>query len=366
MNDYSVPSGDLMGVNQVFKSEVSRVLEVGSLVGGDFVSGFEDQFAQYLGSKHVVSVASGMDALILSLTALEIPKNSKVLVSNNAGGYASLAAISAGFQPVFCDIEASGYLLDTSELDKWSGQVNAIIATHLYGKMLNMSSISKWAKANHVRVIEDCAQAIGAIENGKRAGTFGDVGCFSFYPTKNLGGIGDGGAISTSNSDIAERIRKLANYGWGSRYDIQIPGGRNSRLDAINAAVLARKLLCLDENNSARRKILKRYISEFKNINFMIDNDVADSHVGHLASARVANPGKFLEFCKSNGVQITRHYPHQDSDQKGLNSGEIEVNTPRAKLHCEEVVNLPIYPELTEAQISKVIETVLGWYESGN
>lgn len=366
MIKYSVPSGDLAGLNKAYASVVTRVLEVGSLVGGNLVSEFENHFAQYLGSRHVVSVASGMDALILSLTALNLPKNSKILVANNAGGYASLASISAGFEPVFCDIEPSGYLLDTSELYKWNGQVNAIIATHLYGKMLNMSLISKWAMENGVRVIEDCAQAVGSVENGKRAGTFGDVGCFSFYPTKNLGGIGDGGAVSTSNPEIAERLRMLANYGWGSRYNIEIAGGRNSRLDAINAAVLSSKLPQLDDKNIVRRKILKHYITEFRNIDFMIDKIVDESHVGHLASARVLNPEEFQEFCKNRGVQVTRHYPFQDSDQKGLLIGAVGINTPRAKLHCEEVVNLPIYPELTERQLSKVVETVLEWYERTN
>jgi len=363
LNNYSVPSGDLREVNLKYASEINRVLEVGSFIGGDFVSDFENRLSNYLGSNYVISVASGMDALILSLSSLGLPPKSRVLVANNAGGYASLAAISAGFEPVYCDIEPSGFLLDTNELNKWNGQVKAIIATHLYGKMLDMSIISKWAQENEVRIIEDCAQAIGALQNGKRAGTFGEVGCFSFYPSKNLGGIGDGGAISTSDPEIAERLRKLANYGWGSRYKIDLAGGRNSRLDAVNAVVLSGKLPNLDENNGTRRRILSRYIEEFKNYSFMIDKNATDSHVGHLASGRVANPEGFIEFCKNRGVQVSRHYPHLDSDQRGLFAGEAEVNTPFAAGHCAEVVNLPIYPGLQEKQVDKVISTVLAWHE---
>lgn len=165
-----MPSGDLKGKNLEYELEIKRVLEGGNLIGGEFVSGFESKLAAYLSTKCVISVASGMDALILSLTALDLPKSSNVLVVNNGGGYASLAVKSVGLVPVFSDIDPFGYLLDLNNLIDWNNRVSAIIVTHLYGKMVEMKPVLRWAKENNVKIIEDCAQAIGANEKGKMAG----------------------------------------------------------------------------------------------------------------------------------------------------------------------------------------------------
>lgn len=364
MNHSLVPSGDLAGVNSIYLDEIKEVLVNGTLVGGKYVEKFESNLAFYLNSDHVISTASGMDALILALTSLDLPKKSNVLVANNGGGYASLAVVSAGLNPVFADIESDGYLLCLNDLTKWTDNVSAVIATHLYGKMLNMKKLIDWAKAKDIYVIEDCAQAIGAKQQGKKSGTFGDIGCFSFYPTKNLGGLGDGGAVTTSNSQLAAKIRKLANYGWNGRYNIEVVNGRNSRLDAINAVVLNKKLEQLDSENEKRRKILNKYIEELKPFSIMLDRILDESHVAHLATGTVDKASSLIDFCGERGIQITRHYPILDSDQTGLHVSNEGVHTPKAKNHCEKVVNLPIYPNLKLDQQELVISAVIGWSKS--
>ncbi len=361
MSHTSVPSGDLAGVNSIYSSEIEEVLSNGALIGGKYVEKFESNLASYLGSDHVISTASGMDALILALISLDLPKKSNVLVVNNGGGYASLAVVSAGLNPIFADIESDGYLLCLNNLPKWSGKVSAVVATHLYGKMLNMEKLIHWAKAEDIYVIEDCAQAIGAEQQGKKSGTFGHIGCFSFYPTKNLGGIGDGGAVTTSNSQIAAKIRKLANYGWNGRYNIEVLNGRNSRLDAINAVVLNKKLEQLDSENEKRRKVLNKYIKDLKPFSIMLDRSLDESHVAHLATGQVDKASSLIDFCGERGIQITRHYPILDSDQNGLRTSNENVDTPKAKNHCEKVVNLPIYPNLKLHQQESVISAVIEW-----
>ena len=361
MSNNSVPSGDLAEVNSIYLKEIEEVLFNGALIGGKYVEKFESNLASYLNADHVISTASGMDALILALTSLDLPKKSNVLVVNNGGGYASLAVVSAGLNPIFADIESDGYLLCLNDLTKWSDKVSAVVATHLYGKMLNMEKLIDWAKAQDIYVIEDCAQAIGAEQQGKKSGTFGDIGCFSFYPTKNLGGIGDGGAVTTSNSQLAAKIRKLANYGWNGRYNIEVLNGRNSRLDAINAVVLNKKLEQLDSENQKRREILSKYIEALKPFSVMLDRSLDKSHVAHLATGQVDNVRSLVDFCGERGIQITRHYPILDSDQNGLCASKESVDTPKARNHCEKVVNLPIYPNLKVDQQESVISAVVEW-----
>ena len=345
MSHTSVPSGDLAEVNSIYLKEIEEVLFNGALIGGKYVEKFERNLASYLNSDHVISTASGMDALILALTSLDLPKKSNVLVVNNGGGYASLAVVSAGLNPVFADIESDGYLLCLNDLTRWSDKVSAVVATHLYGKMLNMEQLIDWAKAKGVYVIEDCAQAIGAKQQGKKSGTFGDIGCFSFYPTKNLGGIGDGGAVTTSNSHLAAKIRKLANYGWNGRYNIE----------------LNKKLEQLDSENEKRRTILNKYIKELKPFSIMLDRSLDESHVAHLATGQVDKVSSLVDFCGERGIQISRHYPILDSDQNGLCASNESVDTPKARNHCEKVVNLPIYPNLKVDQQESVISAVVEW-----
>ena len=366
-NKWLVPSGNLSLENSRYSSNILEVLESGELIGGRFVEKFEKELAVYLGVNYVISTASGTDSLILALLSLEIPSNSKIAVANNAGGYASLAALSAGMTPIFCDVSENSGLIDLQSLEKLECVPDVLIITHLYGQMLDMKEITNWTGKNEVILIEDCAQAMGAKFGDKYAGTFGEIGCFSFYPTKNLGGIGDGGAIVSNSGKFADRIRLLKQYGWKEKYNSEIDKGRNSRLDAINASVLSAKLKSLELQNITRRNILNAYIQAIPKENFLIDGELDEKHVAHLAVLRVNEPNTFIKFFANNSIQIARHYPFPDSTQKGLNFKSSRVDTPNTVILCKSVVSLPLFPELTNIQIELVANTLFQWHrEFGN
>lgn len=363
-SNFVVPAGNLAGQNSEYLGAISDQLKSGSLIGGMAVSNFEKNLATYLNSSHVLSLASGMDALIIGLTALNLPPMSKVLVADNAGGYSSLAVLSAGHMPIFCDVNPTDFEINLDFATQFSDEIQAVVVTHLYGRMADMNAISAWAKDNEIKVIEDCAQAIGARQGQKQAGTFGDLGTFSFYPTKNLGGIGDGGAICTDNELYAERINKLRQYGWKHRYNISEKFARNSRLDSINAAVLDVKLKKLDEANTRRREILSKYISSFPSGTFFQDRTVALDNVAHLSVGVCENPAQMIEFFDQEGVELTRHYPIPDSLQEGLNYLGVDRATPTSHRLCKQVVSLPIYPWLTDDQVNLVCNVAEKWSAS--
>jgi dTDP-4-amino-4,6-dideoxygalactose transaminase len=359
--ELTVPFGALARVNDQYISNIAGVLDSGKLVGGEYVEEFEEKFATYVGSDHCVSVASGMDALQLGIQALELPPRSKVCVVDIGGGYASLAVLSSGHIPVFCDINPLTSTLDFTKMKESNVKPAAIIVTHLYGQINYDEDFFMWAQEQEIFIIEDCAQASGAKLDGKMAGTFGILSCFSFYPTKNLGGIGDGGAICTSQPQVATKLKQLKNYGWGERYNIQINGGRNSRLDAINAAVLLEKLKILDNENSRRRTIFEIYREADSRQEFFPDFSRTEDFVAHLAVGRALDSIKFRDYFLNNGIETSRHYPYQDSAQPGLNQHSDHTDNPHAQNWCSQVVTLPIYPDLKEEQIQLVSSTLKSW-----
>ena len=359
--DLFVPAGNLAGINDAYLDLVNRAISAGTLVGGQIVSDFENDLAKYLDTKHVFSVASGMDALILSLTALQLPPKSRVLVADNAGGYASLAVLSTGHVPVFCDVSPDTFLIDLESLGDRVRGAKALIMTHLYGQMGNMAEVISWAREKNIPVIEDCAQSFGATQLNKKSGTFGDIGAFSFYPTKNLGGIGDGGAICTSNQVYADRIKSLRQYGWSDRYNVVHANARNSRLDSINAVVLSAKLKSIDSNNQNRREILQKYVDAFGAIPFFSYSVVAADNVAHLAVGRTPNTQEMITVFQENGVELSRHYPIPDSKQTGLNYLGVEFSTPVSQEVCEKVISIPLYPWLTEEQVDHVCKVIKIW-----
>jgi aminotransferase EvaB len=359
-----VPAGDLSGLNSKFVPLVSDVIAQGKLIGGSHVTQFENQLSEYVGTKHAISVASGMDALVLAIQALNFPPKSKIAVLNCGGGYASLAVLSCGHIPVFCDSTTTDIQLDFADLHKLE-KLSGVIVTHLYGQLTEISQILEWAHQKDVRVIEDCAQAFGAERHEKRAGSFGDVGCFSFYPTKNLGGIGDGGAVVTNSDVIAKSISRLKQYGWGNRYNIEFRDGRNSRLDAINAVVLSAKILEIDSMNSRRREIFSKYL-EADLSNTLFPNQKLDStNVVHLAVGLCSNPSGLIDFFAEVGIEVGQHYPMPDSMQPGLNYLSEERATPNADWICRSNVTFPLYPHLTQNQVELVAKTIGDWVKRG-
>jgi dTDP-4-amino-4,6-dideoxygalactose transaminase len=359
-----VPAGDLSGINSRFLPIVKDVIGEGKLIGGSYVARFENQLLDYVGTRHAISVASGMDALILAIQALDFPAKSEIAVLNCGGGYASLAVISCGHIPVFCDSTITDIQLDFTDLTRLEG-IKAVIVTHLYGQLTDISQILEWAKEKDIRVIEDCAQAFGAKRSEKVAGSFGDIGCFSFYPTKNLGGIGDGGAVVTNSDVLAKNIIRLKQYGWEQRYNIQFRNGRNSRLDAINAAVLSAKIMEIDSMNSRRREIYSSYLDADPNNALFPNQKLDSSNVVHLAVGLCSSPRELIEFFAEAGIEVGQHYPIPDSMQPGLNFLSEKRTTPNANWICQSNVTFPVYPHLSQNQVDHVSKTICDWIKRG-
>ena len=221
------------GYRPVHAQAVSRVLKSGRYVLGSEVEGFEAEFADYCRAMHCVGLASGTDALEMALRAVGVMSNSEVVTAANAGGYASAATLAIGAMPRFADVDKATHVVTLdSIMSAVTPVTRAVVVTHLYGRLVDdIEAIVEWTAQQGVPVVEDCAQSAGAIRGGRRAGTYGQVGAFSFYPTKNLGAVGDAGAIVTSDARIAEETRCRRQYGWSQRYHADLPGGRNSRLD---------------------------------------------------------------------------------------------------------------------------------------
>lgn len=355
-----VASGDLSGINDSFIHLVSNVLSQGKLIGGGYVTQFENQLSEYVGTKHAISVASGMDALILAIQALNFTPGSRIAVINCGGGYASLAVLSCGHIPVFCDSTANDIQIDLTDLKRLE-EISCVIVTHLYGQLSEVSQIVDWADQRNIKVIEDCAQSFGAERNGKSAGSFGDIGCFSFYPTKNLGGIGDGGAVVTNSDAIAESITKRKQYGWGDRYNIEVRYGRNSRLDAINAVVLSEKIKEIDSLNRRRREIFSNYLEADSTKKLFPNQRLDSSNVVHLAVGLCSNPDELIDFFSKVGIEVGKHYPVPDSMQPGLNYLSENRVTPNAEWICRSNVTFPLYPHLTKYQVDLVSHAIADW-----
>ena len=329
------------------QTAVARVLERGWYILGPEVEAFEREFAAYCCVPHCIGVANGTDALELGLRALDLPAGSRVLTVANAGGYSSTAILAAGLTPVYADVDPV-----TMTMQPTSSDVGAVIVTHLYGRMAAMPSIL--AAAGGVPVIEDCAQAHGAVLDGRKAGSWGTVGCFSFYPTKNLGALGDGGAVVTRDPAVAARLKELRQYGWRSKYNSEVAGGRNSRLDEIQAAILRAKLPHLDGWNRRRREIASRYNEAFRDL-ALIAPLVDDAYVAHLYVVRSAQRNRIRQALAAAGIATDIHYPVPDYSQPSMPSAD---SLPVTGDCCASVLTLPCFPELTENELARVTDAV--------
>jgi len=341
------PKAQYEKYSEEINAAISRVLSSERYILGSEVSSFESEFASYIGIKNAIAVKSGTDALFLALTAFNIGSGDEVIVPSHTAS-ATLAAIKmTGANPVFLDIDNDYYTIDPTLIEHAiTENTKAIIVVHLYGQSAELDEINSIAKSKNLILIEDCAQAHGTRWNKMHVGTFGDIGCFSFFPTKNLGAIGDGGAIVTNNNEIADRIRKLQQYGWNKKR-ISIEKGFNSRLDEIQAAILRVKLQYLNEDILCRIKIAEKY-NENLNISSITRPKVRanSTHSHHLYVIQIEERDQLLEHLKQNGILASIHYPvacHQMPafSEKKLHSLE---NTERI---VSRILSLPVYPELT-------------------
>ncbi|MCL5069964.1 MAG: DegT/DnrJ/EryC1/StrS family aminotransferase [Actinobacteria bacterium] len=364
----NIPFGDLSRQYKKYKKEfdgiVSGVFAKGSFILGENLSRFETNFAGYLGAKYAVGVGSATEALFLALKAVDIKNGDEIItVANTAVPTVSAIDFSGG-TPVFTDVEEDSYNINPDLIEnRITSRTKAIIPVHLYGNPCNMDKIMQIAQRCNLRVIEDCAQAHGAEFKGKKAGTFGDFGAFSFYPSKNLGANGDAGMLVTDNEELADKIRLLRNYGFEDRYK-SISRGFNSRLDEIQAALLDFKLTKLDEWNLRRKQIADRYINELDGLPIILPaSSYENKHVFHLFVIRVTQRDKFMEFLLNEEISTIIHYPipiHLQPAYKYLNYKKGDL--PVTEKLCEEIVSLPIFPDLEDKEVGYVIKTIKNFF----
>ena len=339
---------------------VMRVLNRGRYILGDEVNAFETEFAAYLGVKHGIGVGSGTEGLRLALAACGIGSGDEVITVSHTA-VATVAAIEqAGATPVLVDIEPDSYTMDPRRIiNAVTPKTKAIIPVHLYGQAVDLDPVLEIAGKNDLRVIEDCAQAHGAVYKDKRVGAYGDLACFSFYPTKNLGAIGDGGMVVTDQSELARRLRLLREYGWAERNVSHRPGA-NSRLDEVQAAILRVKLPYLDQDNAARARIASIYRAGLNGCDMVLPTSRQETrHVYHLYVVRTPRRDALKQHLQDKGIAALVHYPvpiHLQPAYRGRLAGNDSL--PETERAAQEVLSLPIYPELNEADLEAVIEAV--------
>ena len=352
---------NLANSNSAYFSELeaaaSRVICSGWYVLGQEVSAFEQEFAQYVGAKHCIGVANGLDALILSIEALNLPKGSDVLVASNTYIATILAILRAGHQPVLVEPVLETFNMDPALLPAaLTHNTRAICVTHLFGKTCRMDAIGAFAKAHGLKVIEDCAQSHGAKLAGKMTGTFGDAGCFSFYPTKNLGAVGDAGAIVTDNDELADRLRHLRNYGSKQKY-VNEYVGVNSRLDEIQAAMLRVKLKHMSAMTEHKRALAQIYFDNLPawlNLPLRCDDEY---DVFHIFGVRSNRRDELRTLLSKAGVKTEIHYPIPPHRQKAM-QGILKGGFPVAEtLHLTEL-SLPISVGTTGEDVRFVCEVL--------
>ncbi|MBP8651017.1 MAG: DegT/DnrJ/EryC1/StrS family aminotransferase [Deltaproteobacteria bacterium] len=345
---------------------VAKVLHSGRYILGEEVVCFEREFADFLGSRHCVTVANGTEALCLALQACGVcPGDEVITVSHTA--VATVAAIElAGAVPVFIDIDPCSRCMDHRMIENaLSSKTRAIVPVHIYGQPARMHEICEIARRHGLIVVEDCAQACGARISNRKVGTFGHAAAFSFYPTKNLGAIGDGGCVVTDSPEVSEKLRALREYGWKDRY-ISSEKGMNSRLDELQAAILRVKLPFLDKDNTRRRAIAERYSHAVDNLSIIPPCPVPDTdHVMHLYVVECSERHSLQEFLKERGVGTALHYPkavHQQGAYQGRIRGSESL--PATEELYERILSLPMYPELSDTEVENICVALADWCSS--
>ena len=362
----TIPFGNLKRHYQTVQAEVDQaiadVLRQGWFILGGRVEEFEGAFSRYCGASYGVGVGSGTEALHLGLVACGVgPGDEVITVANTC--VPTVSAISfAGAAPVLVDPEPDNYTMDPARIEeRITRRTKAILPVHLYGQCANMAPILEVARLHNLRVIEDCAQAHGATYEGQKAGSMGDVGCFSFYPTKNLGAFGDAGMVVTNDQETAEHLRKLRNYGEQERYHHTVKGF-NSRLDEMQAAILLAKLPYLDTWNDRRRAIATAYSAGLESTGILCPVEASDRrHVYHLYVVRVEDRDRFQARLRARGVGTSIHYPVPIHRQESYSECQaMSAFLPVTEEITPHIVSLPIYPELDDLEVSRVIEACRG------
>jgi dTDP-4-amino-4,6-dideoxygalactose transaminase len=351
----------LKDIRQDVLSAAANVIDKCNFILGEDVKLFEQEFASYCGSRYAIGVANGTDALHLALRAAGVGPGDEVLVPANTFIATALGATFAGAKPVVVDVDPKTYLMDAEKAARAvTSRTKAILPVHLYGRMMDLTPLEKLARDRGLVLIEDAAQAHGATLAGRRAGTVGAMGCFSFYPGKNLGCAGDGGLVVTNREDLRDKLEALRNYGSPKKYHHPVLG-TNSRLDTLQAAILRVKLPKLDNYNQRRYAAARKYGEALRGVGDLVLPEIPaeGSHVFHLYVVRTAKRDALLEHLNKAGVGAGIHYPvpihlHGAYQDLGYRRGDFPV----AEQQADEILSLPIFPELTDAQVDYVAKSV--------
>lgn len=360
-----IPFLDLKSINAQYRNELieacTRVIDSGWYITGNEVTRFEENFAEYCGTKHAIGVANGLEALILTLRAWKemgkLHAGDEVIVPSNTY-IASILAISANdLVPVLVEPDLKTYNLCPIETKAAiTDKTKAILPVHLYGQLADIPALMDIAKQNNLLVLEDSAQSHGASIDGRKAGNWGDASAFSFYPGKNLGALGDAGAVTTNDDELANTLRALRNYGSHKKYE-NLFQGVNSRLDEIQAAILNVKLAYLDNETEHRRKVANAYLKGIKNANIVLPNPAKESHVWHVFVIRCKQRGELQRYLAEQGIQTLIHYPippHKQQAYKDWNDQSYPISE---QIH-QEVLSLPMGPTLSMQDVEMIIYAI--------
>ncbi|HEY2818056.1 MAG TPA: DegT/DnrJ/EryC1/StrS family aminotransferase [Casimicrobiaceae bacterium] len=360
-----VPLNDLRRNNAAYtvdlRAAFDQVVDAGAFILGAQVAAFEREFAAFCDVAYCVGLASGSDALELALRATGVSAQDDVMTVANAGTYSTVAIRALGARPRYVDVDNETLTLAPAQLDRsLTPRTRAIIVTHLYGRLAAMEEIGGFARNHRIPVIEDCAQAHGARRGDVSAGGWGIIGCFSFYPTKNLGALGDGGAITTNDANVATRVRALRQYGWDQKYRVAVDGGRNSRLDELQAAMLRVRLPKVGGENAARRRIVRAYAERIRHPLIRVPAPPDEACVAHLAVVRSARRDSLRQYLRMRDIGTDVHYPIPDHRQPVARESDA-LSLPVTERACAEVLSLPCFPAMTSDEVDYVIDACNAW-----
>lgn len=355
-----IPLNDLSRTEASTASDIvhsfADIIGRGAFLKGRFTAQLEERLSSRFDGRSVLSVGNGTDALYIALRAAGVADGDRVATVANAGGYTTGAVLRAGGSPVFVDIDRRTAQLSCDALaqvlDK-DARIHAVVMTHLYGLAGDVHAVKKLCEQRGVVLIEDCAQAMGASVDGQPVGTFGSIATLSFYPTKNLGAFGDGGAVVSATTELHELAAKLAQYGWGTRYEVTVPGGINSRIDEVQATVLLEAERDLDRHNQRRRAIVGRYVAALSGQRYMIADD-SPRYVGHLAVMVTEDRASDTNRLGVADVGTGIHYPIPDHRQPGWQGLVPAADLPETDWLTDRILTLPCFPAMTDDEVDQV------------
>lgn len=355
---------------KMFRPELMKALEnclgSGRYILGENVLKFEKNFAKYVGTKYCVGVANGLEALQISLMVLGIGKGDEVITVSNTAVATALAISNVSAKPVFVDID-DYFHIDTRKIEeKITPKTRAIIPVHLFGQMVDMQNLKRLAKKHHLKIVEDACQAHGATFNSKKAGSFGDLGCFSFYPTKNLGAYGDGGAITTNSKKFYEKCAMLRNYGQKNRYE-HLFKGLNSRLDELQAAILNVKLRKIERLIKKRQKIANLYFQNLTGVKQIVLPKIRKnySHTFHLFVIQAEDRDKLQNFLRENKIESLIHYPIPIHKQRCYKDEYPKLVLEKIESVARKILSLPIHPLMTDEEVLTICQVIKKFYANG-